>query len=161
DADTLILVVDAGASPAQVDADLGEFVRFLRLFRRERGEQSEVGGLPVFLVLSKCDLLARPDDTPAAWTERVEARKEEMGRRFRPFLAEDDTDDEEGVSFGDLDLELAATAVKRPPLVNTAAQPREPWGVAELFHRAFATARAFHARRRGAERRLFWTVAWS
>jgi hypothetical protein len=161
DADTLILVVDAGASPAQVDADLGEFVRFLRLFRRERGEQSEVGGLPVFLVLSKCDLLARPDDTPAAWAERVEARKAEVGRRFRDFLDEDDTDDEEAVPFGDLELVLAATAVKRPALAGALAQPREPWGVAELFHQAFAAAKSFRARRRRAERRLFWTVVWS
>src|SRR5262245_36064720 len=105
DADALILVVDGAASPAQVEDDLAEFVRFLRLFRRARGLRSEVGGLPVFLVLSKCDLLARPDDTPAAWRDRIEARKAEVGRRFRDFL-EDDAEDEEAVPFGDVDLEV-------------------------------------------------------
>jgi hypothetical protein len=160
-ADALILVVDAGASPTHLDNDLGEFVRFLRLFRRDRGERSEVGGLPVFLVLTKCDLLARPDDTPAAWRERVAARKAEVGRRFRDFLDEDETDDEDAVPFGELDLELAATAVKWPPLAGAPGQPREPWGVAELFHRAFASASRFRGRRLSAERRLFWTVLFS
>src|SRR5262249_30059989 len=78
DADARVLVVDAGASSAQVASDLAEFVRFLRLFQRQRGERSEVGGLPVFLVLSKSDLLAKPDDTPAQWAERVEQRKAEV-----------------------------------------------------------------------------------
>jgi hypothetical protein len=161
DADALVLVVDAGASPTQLDTDLGEFVRFLRLFRRERGARSEVGGLPVFLVLSKCDLLAQPDDTAATWRERVEAREVEVGRRFRDFLDDDDDDDDEAVAFGDLNLELAATAVKWPTLVGNPDQPREPWGVAELFHQALAAAADFRARRGRAERRLFWTVLFS
>jgi hypothetical protein len=159
-ADALVLVVDAGASLAQVDADLSEFVRFLRFFRRERGERSDVGGLPVFLVLSKCDLLAQPTDTPAAWAERIEARKAEVGRRFREFL--DDPGDGEGDRpFGDLDLEVTATAVKRPALAGSPAQPREPWGVAELFRRALSAARGFRERHGESQRRLLWTVAWS
>jgi hypothetical protein len=158
-ADALILVVDAGASPAQVDADLAEFVRFLRLFRRERGRRTDVGGLPVYLVLSKCDLLAQPDDTPAAWQARVEARQAEVGRRFREFLADDA--DEGTVPFGDLNLDLAATAVKWPALAGAPARPREPWGVAELFRKALAAAKSFHQRRRQSQRRLAWTVLGS
>ncbi len=159
DADALVLVVDAGASPAQVDSDLAEFVRFLRLFQRQRGERSEVGGLPVFLVLSKSDLLAQPGDTPAQWAERVEQRKAEVGRRFRGFLQEGENKSD--VAFGDLDLELSATAVKRPALAGSPAQPREPWGVAELFRRAIAEAEEFRERRSRSQRRLFWTVLWS
>jgi hypothetical protein len=68
-ADALLLVVDASAGPAQIDADFSEFGRFLRLLEQNRGRRGEVGGLPVFLVLTKCDLLAQPGDTPAArWT---------------------------------------------------------------------------------------------
>ena len=33
------------------------------------------GGLPVFLVLTKCDLLARAGDSPADWMDRIEQRK--------------------------------------------------------------------------------------
>src|SRR5262245_11203291 len=155
-ADALLLVVDAGASAAQVDNDLAEFVRFLRMFRRDRGRRSEVGGLPVFLVLSKCDLLAKPTDTSAEWQARVEARKLEVGRRFKDFL-EDDSDDDR-LPFGAIELELAATAVKWPALADAPARPREPWGVAELFHRALVSAGAFQTHRQGAQRRLVWTV---
>src|SRR5690349_20976625 len=49
DADTLVLVVDASASPSHVDADFTEFGRFLRLLEQSRGRRSDVGGLPVFL----------------------------------------------------------------------------------------------------------------
>src|SRR5438034_2666377 len=127
-ADTLLLVVDAGASPAQVDNDLAEFVRFLRMFRRDRGRRSEVGGLPVFLVLSKCDLLARPTDTSAEWRARVDARKLEIGRRFKEFLEKDADDDR--LPFGAIELELAATAVKWPALADAPARARVPGGVA-------------------------------
>ncbi|HTK77117.1 MAG TPA: hypothetical protein VL371_17760, partial [Gemmataceae bacterium] len=156
-ADALLLVVDAGATPAQVDNDLAEFVRFLRMFRRDRGRRSEVGGLPVFLVLSKCDLLAKPTDTSAAWQARVDARKMEVGRRFQEFL-EDDADEDDRLPFGAIELELAATAVKWPALADAPARPREPWGVAELFHRALVAAGAFQSHRAGARRRLVWTV---
>src|SRR5262249_53094559 len=43
EADVLVLAIDAAASTAQVDADFAEFSRFLRLLRRQRGGQSEVG----------------------------------------------------------------------------------------------------------------------
>lgn len=87
EADALILVVDASAPPAQVDADFTEFGRFLRTMERGRKERSEVAGLPVFLVLTKCDLLARPGDSPADWIDRIEQRKRDVDAHFRRFLA--------------------------------------------------------------------------
>src|SRR4029077_14252576 len=71
-ADALILVVDASAGPEQIDSDIGEFIRFLRLLEQSRGHRSEIGGLPVFLVLSKCDLLAQPNDSLAGWQQRID-----------------------------------------------------------------------------------------
>jgi GTPase SAR1 family protein len=59
-ADTLVLVMDAAGSRMQPDFD--QFAEFLRRFEQNRGRHSDVGGLPVFLVLTKCDLLARPGD---------------------------------------------------------------------------------------------------
>src|SRR5262249_11114122 len=82
EADTLLLVIDASAPPAQLDADFAEFDRFLRQMERGRGQRTEVGGLPVFVVLTKCDLLAQPGDTPGAWMERIEERKREVDGRF-------------------------------------------------------------------------------
>src|SRR5262245_36843560 len=93
DADTLILAIDAAATHAQIDTDFVEFGRFLRLLERGRGQRAEVGGLPVFLVLTKCDLLAQPDDTAASWMERVEERKRQVDRRFHEFLARKATEE--------------------------------------------------------------------
>ena len=112
EADALVLTVDVSASTSQIEADFAEFVRFLRLLEQSRGQRSEVGGLPVYLVLTKCDLLARPDETPAAWLERIEERKRQVGQRFKDFLAEHKSDGPLG--FGTIDLEVEATAVKQP-----------------------------------------------
>jgi hypothetical protein len=157
DADALLLVVDAAASPSQVEADFTEFGRFLRLLEQNRGRRTDVGGLPVFLVLSKCDLLAKPADTPAEWMDRIEERKRELDIRFHDFLSHKRT--EGPLPFGRLDLHLWATAVKRPELTGSPAKPQEPYGVAELFRQAFDYARAFQRRRAQSGRRLFWTVA--
>src|SRR5205823_10181922 len=89
--------------------------------------------------------------------DRVDARKLEIGRRFKEFL-EDDADDDR-LPFGAIELELAATAVKWPALADSPPRPREPWGVAELFHRALVAAGAFQTHRAGARRRLVWTVS--
>lgn len=156
-ADALLLVVDASAPPTQVDADFAEFGRFLRLLEQGRGARSEVGGLPVFLVLTKCDLLARPADVAADWAERIEERKRLVGARFRDFLGRRDAADGPP-PFGRIDLHLAATAVKRPALAGQPERPREPYGVAELFRQALEAADAFRRRRVRSTRRLVWTV---
>lgn len=156
-ADTLVLVIDASAPPAQVESDFAEFDRFLRQLEISRSERAEVGGLPVFLVLTKCDLLAQPSDTAADWMERIEQHKRDLDTRFRRFLAR--REQEVGpLPFGRIDLHLWATAVKRPALANTPAKAREPYGVAELFRQCLEQAAAFRGRRKQSGRRLVWTV---
>ncbi len=155
DADALFLVVDASASQAQVDADFAEFGRFLRVLQEGRGKRSAVGGLPVFLVLSKCDLLARAEDTPAAWMERIEERKRQVHQRFKDFLA---GQEQEALPFGSIDLRLWATAVKRPTLAGSPSRPREPYGVAELFRQGFSEAADFQKREDSSAKRLWWTA---
>jgi hypothetical protein len=157
DADTLVLVIDASAPPAQVEADFAEFDRFLRQMQTSRGQRTEVSGLPVFLVLAKCDLLAQPGDTAADWMERIEQHKRDLGVRFHLFLAR--REEESGsLPFGRLDLHLWATAVKRPALAGSPAKAREPYGVAELFRQCLEQAAVFRRRRRQAGHRLVWTV---
>ncbi len=159
EADTLILAVDASSSPAQLNADFVQFGRFLRLLQHSRGQRTDVSGLPVFLVLTKCDLLATSGDTPAAWLELIEARKHHVARQFEDFLAQSAAPGD--VPFGRVDLHLWATAVKRPELLDSPARPREPFGVAELFRQCLATARQYRGRRDRSSRRLVWTVAAS
>ena len=61
-ADGLILTVDASAPHSQIEDDFREFLRFLRFLERHRSREQAVGGLAVYLVLTKCDKLA-PDGT--------------------------------------------------------------------------------------------------
>jgi hypothetical protein len=148
-ADAVVFVVDVSASESQIDADLTECARFLRRLEEGRGNRVEVGGLPVFLVLTKCDLLARPGDDLAGWVEKVEERKRSVGRRFQTFLERSSR--EGALPFGSIQLNVWATAVKRPELADSPAKPREPYGVAELFRQGFARAHE-HRQRRGHSR---------
>ncbi len=157
-ADTLVLVIDASASPTDLDAAFEEFGRFLRLLEHGRGERSDVGGLPAFLVLTKCDLLAKPGDSLAEWIDQIEERKRAVGTRFRAFLDRQSKTDAP-LHFGRIDLHLWATAVKRPALAGAPARPREPYGVAELFRQCLETAQIFRRRRWRSRRRLLWTTA--
>ena len=155
-ADALLLVVDGAAHPTQVDADFTEFKRFLRLLEATRGNRTDVAGLPTFLVLTKCDLLAKPGDGPDAWLERVEECKRQVHLRFKEFLASAQEDGLDG--FGSIALRVWATAIRRPPFSGGAPDgSRDPYGVAELFRQTFEDANAFRARRRRSTRRLLWT----
>lgn len=157
EADTLLLVVDASAGPEQMAADFAEFGRFLHLLEQHRGQRTDIGGLPVFLVLTKCDLLAESTDTTAAWLARIDAQKDEVGRRFRDFLAQDRKGN--SVPFGRIDLHPWATAVKRPALSGSPPRPHEPFGVAELFREAFEKVKGFRESRDHSQRRLIGIAA--
>jgi hypothetical protein len=159
EADTLVLVVDASANPAQLERDFSHFGRFLELLEKSRGQRSDVGGLPVYLVLTKCDLLAQKNDTSVTWIDHIEERKRHVGVRFREFLTRET--DHEPAAFGSIDLHLWATAVKRPALADAPARPREPFGVAELFRQCFDSAGRFHRREARADVRLRWTLIGS
>jgi GTPase SAR1 family protein len=154
-ADALVLVVDASAGPEQIDSDIGEFIKFLRLLEENRGHRSDIGGLPVFLVLSKCDLLAHPGDTTAAWQARIDERKKLFQQRFQEFL---ESEEEDLGGFGTIELHVFATAVKRPALAGSPAQPREPFGVAELFRDALLQAGDYRHRTRRSQKRLLAIV---
>lgn len=163
DADALLLVTDASADASQLDADFIEFGRFLRLMEEARGDRTEVGGLPVYLVLTKCDLLARATDNNLDWKDRIEQRKQEVGDRFREFLASQPGAGKDGrpTGFGRIELAVWATAVKRPVLLGSAARPREPYAVAELFRQAIQSAAAYRASWDRSQSRLTWLVTVS
>jgi hypothetical protein len=153
-ADTIVLAIDAASAQEQMDATFQEFDLFLQQMEQRRGRRTEVAGLPVFLVLTKCDLLARPGDTITDWMERIETHKREMQERFRSFL---ERHPEAKAVFGRIDLHLWATAIQRPASPGV-ARPREPYGVAELFRQCLEEAVGYRGSRRRSERRLAWTV---
>lgn len=162
-ADGLILVVDGSASADQLDSQFDALGRFLTEFEEERGERIEVSGLPVFLVLTKCDRLVDPSDTMVSWMERIEQQKREVDARFHEMLAKREPADEE-TPFGQVDLYLWATATRQPPLVRPTNPPRhaeEPYGVAELFRQSLEKAEDYRDRQQRSSRRLFWTSSLS
>src|SRR5262249_44411965 len=150
DADALILVIDASAS---LERNVELMGQFLRLLQCARGERVEVSGLPVHLVLSKCDRIAKPGDTNSQWLQRFEAAKRQLGGRFQEMLRH-----RAGLPFGQVHLHLSATAVERPALGDRAAKP-EPLGVAELFRESLTSAQAHHANCEHAAGRLSLTVS--
>ncbi len=150
DADALILVIDAGAPVEQSVKWMGQF---LRLLQTARGERVEIGGLPVHLVLSKCDQIAKLGDTSSKWFQRIEDGKRQLGDRFREMLK-----DQAGLPFGSVHLHLSATAVKRPVLADRPAKA-EPFGVAELFRESLTSAQAHQDQREHAAGRLSLAVS--
>jgi hypothetical protein len=160
EADALVLVVDAvsAGDHESSDRDFGTFLRFLRLLQRERSRRAAAAGLPIYLVLSKCDLLAQPGDTLADWKGRMEDCKKRAEVRFRDFLF---SGEPRVLAFGQLNLHVWATSIKMPPLADAPEQPRSPYGVAELFHQVITEADRYRIRCRRSSRNLLWTVMGS
>ena len=150
DADALILVIDASAA---FDHSVKLMGQFLRLLQTTRGERADIGGLPVHLVLSKCDQIAKPGDTHNKWLQRIEEAKRQLGDRFQEMLK-----DQAVLPFGRVKLHVSAAAVKRPVLSDRAAKP-EPFGVAELFRDSLTSARVHQQQREQAAGRLSLAVS--
>lgn len=154
-ANAVVLVLDASATD---DATLGlfqSFATFLDGFEGARRRNRDVGGLPVFLTLTKCDRLARPGDGPDEWLRRVDARKATVRTAFEDYLA-----GRGGApfAFGSVEVHVAATALQFPK------EPRfdaldPPYGVEDLRDACLAAATAHLRRSEGSYRRLRWTLA--
>lgn len=163
-ADLIALVVDAGLTDDDLAERFEDFLFFLEQVHGRRLREREVGGLPVFVVLSRSDTLARPGDTAAEWEGRVRGNLKHVLRQFEEFIEDQLPLEGYGVSslpFGSVDVDGFAVAVRRPPLRDekTAAVP---YGVAELFRAAFAAAAAHRDRANASDRRLrrtVWAVA--
>ncbi len=148
-ADALILLLDVSAIEREVPL-LGAF---LRLFQEARSGRTDIAGLPVYLVLSKCDLIAKSDENFNQWVVRVEEAKRKLGERFQAMVQEQAT-----LPFGRVKLHLWASAIKRPAFADRPARP-EPFGVAELFRQVFRSAEVYRAHQDHAAGRLSLAVA--
>ncbi|MCS6865723.1 MAG: hypothetical protein RMJ56_01915 [Gemmataceae bacterium] len=161
EADAIMLLVDASSTEAELQEAFDEFERFLKLVARTKTDAREVGGLPIFLVLTQCDRLATPHDTLTDWEQRVAARCEAAWTAFTEFLQNAATDEQlpsPFLAFGSVDLTVKAAAVRLPALRGGGVPKNQPYGVAELFRECFAGAKAHCTRVRESARRLKWTV---
>jgi hypothetical protein len=161
-ADALVLVVDAAAEPEAIDRTFRSFGHFLDGLEEGRTFGREVGGLPVFLTLTKCDVLAKPGDAPTDWLARIEDRERALRDRFEDYFGDEVAVEEPSpfLAFGSIDLHPMATAVKTPPgpMFEAYADPDGAFGVAELVRDALPAARAYRRRVVGARKRLRWTL---
>jgi hypothetical protein len=156
DADALLLVADASLKQENADKVLAALDAFLRRHEQSRGRRSDVVGLPVFLVLTKCDLLAQEGDTFADWMRRVEEQKRQAHQRLQDFL--DDAARTRPHAFGRLEVHVWATAAGRPALGANPPRPKEPYGVVELFGLALNEANVYRQRVERSDARLSTTI---
>lgn len=162
EADAILLLANAAADDRELAEAFAEFEAFLEVVRKGKSSAREVGGFPVFLVLTQCDRLAVPTDTRATWQARLHARSELAWLQFTAFLKDAAHENEEAspfLAFGSIDLEVAAVAVRGPRLTDAPGQPTSPFRVAELFRDCFAAARRHRARVAASSRRLKWMSA--
>jgi GTPase SAR1 family protein len=155
DADTVLFIIDASMPGKQLVEEIQQFARWYWQFHETRGRRTEVGELPVYLVLHKCDLLAKPNESSSAWMQRIEEAKRKIDEKFREVLKKQG---KQGTGFGSIQLRLWATAIKRPALADRPAKAQEPYGVAELFRQCLPSAADYAERRHLSQYRLHHLV---
>ena len=134
-ADGVVVLIDI---TRPIEPQFKQVIAFLKTLEDRRSAGTEIAGLPLFVVLTKCDQLAVGKDR--TWMQQVEETKRKAGDIFRKQLAETGNR-----AFGRLDVRVWATATRRPDGDDKRATT--PYQVAELFRQAFDAAREF--RRRG------------
>lgn len=156
-ADLIAIVVNAGAEDDELDAAFDEFLMFLERVHGRKAFEREVGGFPIVMILTQCDLLAEPGQSRGDWEADVQTRLQHALRRFADFLDDQQPEAEAGpyLPFGSVELHGYAVAVREP-------NGTEPFGVAECFRDIFARARGHRDRVKLSQRslkRTLWAVA--
>ena len=134
DADAVAVLLDATASTEEWANTFQGLRECLDRLRDGRTESRTVGGFPVILTLTKCDLLAGPNGAASNWLNRIELRKEAVARAFAHYLEAEPltahdvesvmidgelpdvevTPPEPGAAFGSLHIDIAAVALNVP-----------------------------------------------
>jgi hypothetical protein len=149
-ADALLYLIPVSElSPAQ--EELAEVLGRLQYLQNDRGERTDIAGLPFYVVLTQCDRLVSPGENLSFldWIDRIEKRKGEVYRALLPLA--------QGTKpgFGRLDLHVVATAVRRPVVRGQdAARLDRPFGVDELCQRSLELAHRYRRRAWRSNRRL-------
>jgi len=144
-ADAIVLAVDVMWDVPELRENLRQFQLFLGALEGVRTFDREAGGMPIFLALTKCDALKRPQDSNTQWLSRVTRRQSEVLDHFHD-LFDDRANDLAAFEFGSLNLEVKPTAAQMP------------FGIEDLATSLLAAARANAERTRNSERRLIRTA---
>ncbi len=158
DTDALVLVVDAKSSPAVVEQTFTQFRGFLDALQAGRAAERQVGGLPVFLTLCKCDELATPGEPWADWLTRVKQEQEKLEQRFHEFF-DADGEEEQFLTFGSTDLIVSATAATWPNVTGGVPDDTGGFEIGNLHREILLAARDHYERAARSRRRLSATAA--
>ncbi|QVL33091.1 hypothetical protein KIH39_04020 [Telmatocola sphagniphila] len=134
-ADGLILILDASSDVTHLEQRLSNLVDLLGTLQSRRQDQFLVGGFPIGIVLTKCDLLADTLMSYSEWMQRIENRKETVRKLFDEnySLADDG-------GFGSLCVEIYTTSTHLPDVTDKVKQRDEPFGIRPLAQDLFETA---------------------
>ena len=155
--DALVVVLDATSTDAELTRYFETLDQFLTVFEDTRIAERDVGGLPVFLTLTKCDGLYQAGQAPTKWLETVDRRKRELEARFKDWFS---NDDKELTGFGTTDTRLYATAVQVPDVIaqQDYTDASGAFGVVELTHDLIASALEHRRAYMASSKRLGWTA---
>jgi hypothetical protein len=153
EADAMVFAVDVSAPKKQMNEEFRQCARWLRQLHEFRGQRTDIAALPVFVALTKCDLLVQKQDSFETWKKRLDEGKRQYDENFRKYLKQ------HGAGFGTIQLKVVATAIKQPAFTDKPAKAQEPFGVAELFRECLQSASDFQDRRHTAQTRLQNVVA--
>ncbi len=162
-ADAVVVTVDATAGDDAVAALFANLQPFLDLLQRGRTAGREIGGLPVFLALTKSDRLYEPGDRPTEWISKAEKRQKRVeglyGERFEP--GGEDGDDFHPFGKVELKPEVLPTARQVPAVdgFGIYADANGAFNVNRLLRKVLAAAGEYRARLLRGKRRLTWTVS--
>ena len=155
-AEALVVTVDATDTLTAVNDQMTSLRSFIEALRAGRTFGREIGGLPVFLTLTKCDKLYEKGMTPDEWVTAIERQKAVVHAQYVDALG-----GHAGGLFGDIELELEATAAKVPPVhpFEYLSDDAGAFRVQNLLRNVLNAASSYAARRRQAKKRLGWTVS--
>jgi GTPase SAR1 family protein len=155
--DALVVVLDATNTEQELTRYFEMLDQFLTVFEDTRVAERDVGGLPVFLTLTKCDGLYQAGQAPTKWLETVDRRKRELEAQFKDWFS---SDNKELTGFGTTDTRLYATAVQVPEAIaqQDYTDSSGAFGVVELTHDLIASAQEHRRARTASSKRLGWTA---
>lgn len=159
-ADAIVVVFDATDTSWEEQEVLRQFRALIDGLTADRTLGRAVGGLPIFLTLTKCDALSRPGDTPTTWQTRVEQRRDRLEQRFHAYLGREPSASDGYFAFGSLDVRTAATAMQVPVggAFEAYADDAGTFRVQELTDELLQAALDHENRELGSQRRLRRTL---
>ncbi len=153
----LVVVLDATSTDDELARYFATLDQFLTVFEQTRISERDVGGLPVFLTLTKCDGLYQAGQSPTKWLETVDRRKRELEAQFKDWFADDDS---KLTGFGTTEIRLYATAVQVPEVIaqQDYTDASGAFGVVELTHDLIQSAQEHQRASMASRKRLGWTA---